>query len=64
MQFDGPSIERSTYDKASQTKLNRMIALKMIRSGEFASEQEVARFYREAEAAAKLDHPQIVPSPD
>ena len=45
----------------SQVKLNRLVALKMIRSGEFANEEQIKRFYAEAEAAAKLDHPGIVP---
>ncbi len=47
--------------KARQQKLNRLVALKMIRSGEFASEEQIKRFYTGAEAAAKLDHPGIVP---
>src|SRR5687768_13118911 len=47
--------------KARQRRLNRIVALKMIRSGELAGEDEVARFYTEAEAAAQLDHPNIVP---
>ena len=33
----------------------------MIRSGELAGEEQVKRFYSEAEAAAKFDHPGIVP---
>ena len=36
-------------------------ALKMIRSGELADAEQVKRFYAEAAAAAKLDHPGIVP---
>lgn len=47
--------------KARQRGLNRTVALKMIRSGGLAGPEEIQRFHLEAEAAAKLDHPAIVP---
>ena len=47
--------------RARDTKLNRIVALKMIKAGALAGEDEIRRFQVEAEAAARLDHPNIVP---
>jgi serine/threonine protein kinase len=46
--------------KARQLSLDRIVAVKMILAGEFATQQFVQRFRTEASAAAVLHHPNIV----
>jgi len=46
--------------KARHTKLNRLVALKMILAGEHASTEHKARFLAEARAVARFQHPHIV----
>ena len=46
--------------KARQIKLNRLVALKMIRAGADVDEEHLTRFRTEAEAVARLQHPNIV----
>ena len=46
--------------RARQRSLKRIVALKVMKEGENASEKQIRRFKRETEAAAKLQHPNIV----
>ncbi len=46
--------------KARHARLNRIVALKMIRGGALANSEELQRFEKEAAAAAQLQHPNIV----
>ncbi|MHC4506230.1 MAG: protein kinase domain-containing protein, partial [Planctomycetota bacterium] len=47
--------------KAHDSKLHRVVALKVLIAGEGATQEDVERFFREASAAAQLRHPNIVP---
>ena len=46
--------------KARQKGLNRIVAIKMILSGQLATPEAIERFHMEAAAAAQLQHPNIV----
>ena len=49
-----------TVYKAQHTRLNRLVALKMLPACRMDHEPSIARFAREIEAVGKLDHPNIV----
>ncbi|MBW4435759.1 MAG: serine/threonine protein kinase [Pleurocapsa minor GSE-CHR-MK-17-07R] len=51
----------ATVYKASQARLNRFVALKMIHGAYLTDSQFIMRFEREATVAASLEHPNIVP---
>ena len=46
--------------RARQTDLNRIVAIKMILVNRLASQDQIRRFYQEAQAAGRLSHPNIV----
>jgi serine/threonine protein kinase/WD40 repeat protein len=46
--------------QARQVGLNRLVALKVVLAGAHASADEMARFHREAEAIARLHHPNVI----
>jgi serine/threonine protein kinase/Tol biopolymer transport system component len=47
--------------KARQTRLNRLVALKMLLGSSLATPTAIRRFHHEARTAARLNHPRIVP---
>jgi serine/threonine protein kinase len=46
--------------RARDRELGRLVAVKILRAGSLASQQEIDRFFREARSAAQLKHPGIV----
>src|SRR5262249_33709664 len=46
--------------RARDVELGRMVAIKIPRAGSLASQEDAARFHREARSAAQLEHPGIV----
>jgi len=50
--------------RAVHPGLKKVVALKVLLAGENATEEQIRRFHQEAESAAKLKHPNIVPIHD
>jgi serine/threonine protein kinase len=48
--------------KANHRQLQRIVALKILRAGDMATEEEIKRFHIEAIASSALDHPNIIPT--
>jgi serine/threonine protein kinase len=46
--------------RARDVELDRIVAIKILRAGRFAGQEELDRFLREARSAAQLKHPGIV----
>jgi serine/threonine protein kinase len=58
------AIGRGTFGtvyRARDTELDRIVAVKMPRSGSFATKEDEDRFVREGRSVARLNHPGIVP---
>jgi tRNA A-37 threonylcarbamoyl transferase component Bud32 len=49
-----------TVFRARDTELERTVAIKVLRAGRLAGQEEIDRFLREARSAAQLEHPGIV----
>ena len=50
-----------TVYKARDPELDRMVAIKLPRSGNWAVQEDIERFLREARSVARLTHPSIIP---